>query len=263
MNWHFLSFFTRRSFLAIFLAFSCLLVLTAAQDKTKKKPTLKKTETSAKKKESATKKKKAIAKADITDCNIPFEGSERKGVKMRKPGQKYTLHNGGRAVTVSEFYSYVSGLVDGVPSQRKLVPDDEPLKAEKLTMKVKGYLMAGKSEDDNDFHLQISEKPEWKELTQLVVEIPPGEEYCEARNNYIKLVEAQPKGTARKCIFTNPPLVEVTGYLFLDASHMRKQRTDYATDNGGRGVRGGGMKTSPVRGIWELHPVTKLELVKK
>ncbi len=243
----------KKPFVLLLIILSCLIVV-SAQEKPKKKAATTKTQ-----KEKKEKKKKV----DIEDCNIPFEGSERKAVKNRKPGQKYTFHNGGRAITVSEFYSYVSSLVDGIPSQRKLVPHDTPLKAEKLTIKVRGYLMAGKSEDDNDFHLQISETPEWKEMSQLVVEIAPGEDFCEARNNYIKLVEAQPKGTPKKCIFTKPPLVEVTGYLFLDASHMRKQRTDYATDNGGRGIRGGGMKTSPVRGIWELHPVTKLEAVRK
>src|SRR5215216_6324488 len=63
--------------------------------------------------------------------------------------------------------------------------------------------------------------------------------------------------SARRHIFNRPPQVDVTGYLFLDAAHMRARRTDFCTDNGGRGIRAG-RGASPVRGIWELHPVTGL-----
>ncbi len=62
-------------------------------------------------------------------------------------------------------------------------------------------------------------------------------------------------------VFKHPPHVEVTGYLFLDKAHMRKGRTDFCTNNSGRGIKDG-LRTSPARGTWEIHPVIKLESVR-
>lgn len=56
--------------------------------------------------------------------------------------------------------------------------------------------------------------------------------------------------------------VELTGYLFLDAAHMRKRRTDYCTrgNNAGRGIKGG-LSPNSVRGIREVHRVFSLRKV--
>lgn len=193
-------------------------------------------------------------------CELTFEGSDRKAVKLRPAGLDYTFLNGGRPVGLPDFFAAVCPLDERVPSRRGEVPQDEPLPEERLRVKVRGYVMALKLEDDNDLHVQVADRPEPFDQEQIVVEIPPGAEYCEARTAMMDLFRADGGTSVSRHIFNRPPRVDVTGYLFLDAAHMRARRTDFCTDNGGRGVRAG-RGASPVRGIWELHPVIKLESV--
>lgn len=94
----------------------------------------------------------------------------------------------------------------------------------------------------------------------MVVEIPPGADYCDARSAMMELFRADGGDRITGHVFKHPPQVELTGYLFLDAAHMRAGRTDYCTNNGGRGIHGT-LKNSPVRGIWEVHPVVSLKKV--
>jgi hypothetical protein len=57
---------------------------------------------------------------------------------------------------------------------------------------------------------------------QLIVEVPPGADYCDARSALMDLFRADGgkkiSGTGYK--FKHPPHVELTGYLFLDAWHI-------------------------------------------
>ena len=193
-------------------------------------------------------------------CELAFEGSDRKAVKLRPAGLDYTVLNGGRPVSLTDFFAAVCPLDERVPTRRSEVPAGEPLPEERLKVKVRGYVMALKLEEDNDLHVQIADRAEPFDQEQIVVEIPPGEEYCDARTAMMALFRADGGTSVRRHVFNSSPQVDVTGYLFLDAAHMRARRTDYCTDNGGRGVRSG-RGASPVRGIWELHPVIKLEPV--
>jgi hypothetical protein len=193
-------------------------------------------------------------------CDLAFEGSDRKAVKLRPAGLDYTFLNGGRPLSLPDFFAAVCPLDERVPTRRSEVPADEPLPEERIKIKVRGFVMALKLEDDNDLHVQIADRAAPFDQEQIVVEIPPGADYCDARTAMMALFRADGGTSVRRHVFNSPPQVDVTGYLFLDAAHMRARRTDYCTDNGGRGVRAG-RGASPVRGIWELHPVVKLEPV--
>lgn len=193
-------------------------------------------------------------------CDLTFAGSDRKAVKLRPANLDYTFLNGGRPVGLTDFFAAVCPLDERVPTRRGDVPQDEALPEERLKVKLRGFVMALKLEDDNDLHVQVADRPEPFDQEQVVIEIPPGAEYCDARTVMMGLFRADGGTNVHRHIFSRPPQVDVTGYLFLDAAHMRARRTDFCTDNGGRGVRAG-RGASPVRGIWELHPVVKLEVV--
>jgi hypothetical protein len=197
-------------------------------------------------------------------CALTFGGdkSSRKAVKLRRPGLDYTRHNGGRAVGVADFFSFVCTLDPQVPTRRKDVPLTEAMPMEKEEVKLRVFVLAMKLDPDNDLHIQVADSATPYSQQQLIVEIPPGADYCDARSAMMELFRADGgRKLSGNHIFSSPPQVELTGYLFLDAFHMRARRTDFCTDNGGRGIRDKKTKVSPVRGIWELHPVTSLKKI--
>ena len=148
---------------------------------------------------------------------------------------------------------------------------DQKVKVNKITTKTKaingvetvkvtleGFLLGAKFErnvhtgdgKDNDFHIEISDSKEW-ESKHVIVEIPPGPEYCDARKQIFDIVQADGCG-ALKCALTAPVKIRVTGFVFLDGAHGKtcKIKRGMVVD----GVRG-------AEGAWEIHPVLKVERV--
>jgi hypothetical protein len=198
-------------------------------------------------------------------CDLHFGGAlaSRKPVKMRPANLRYEFNNGGRAISVADWFATVCTFDADVPSTKSSIPKDKPMNMEKLKVKVRAFVMAFKLDPDNDLHVQIADNARPYNQTQLIVEIPPGADYCEARTNMMELMRAD--GGRRRSgnyIFRTPPLVEVTGYVFIDAFHIRKGSSDYCSDNGGRGIKNG-LRKSPVRGLWEIHPVIELKSVRQ
>jgi hypothetical protein len=194
-------------------------------------------------------------------CELPFNGSDRKAVKLRPTNLRYTFNNGGRPISINDWFALVCPLDVEVPSTRGEIPQNRAMPQEKLKVKVRAFVLAFKRDPDNDLHIQLADKARPYRQTQLIVEIPPGEAYCEGRTNLMDLMRADGGSDLRgNYIFNDPPLVEVTGYLFLDGAHIRRGSSDYCSDNGGRGIKNG-LSSSPVRGLWEIHPVIKLERV--
>ncbi len=196
-------------------------------------------------------------------CDLAFTGKSRKAVKLRPTTLNYSFNNGGRAISVNDWFGLVCTLDPDVPATKRNIPGSKPMAMEKLKVKMKAYVLAFKRDPDNDLHVQIGDAAKPYKQTQVIVEIPPGAEYCEGRSNLMDLMRAD--GGQRltgNYVFREPPLVEVTGYLFLDAFHIRRGSSDYCTDSGGRGIKNR-LKASPVRGLWEIHPVTKLEKVSR
>jgi hypothetical protein len=203
------------------------------------------------------------ATQDPNGCALTFEGEARARVKNRRPGQRgYFMVNGGRALDVPGWFSLVCALDEEAPARRRDVPKTVAMASEKQQVKVRAFILAVSREEDNDLHVQIGETDQWDQ-PQVVVEIPPGRNFCDARTVVSDLMRADGwNGRRREWIFRDPPRADITGYVFLDADHLpaRSRRTDWCVQNGNRGMKNG-RTTSPVRGLWELHPVFRVELV--
>ncbi len=211
-------------------------------------------------------------------CELKYDGSDREEVKLRPPGLSYEKANGGNVLTVSDWFSMLCGRRYESLLRDKF-PQDAAHESEHLFVKIKAHILLVKSEEDNDYHIQVAERPEWSTSNpQIIVEIPPGASYCLARQNFEALLLAdggrvsnketgdRRTQVSKRYFFKNPPLAEISGYLFLDAHHRRKDSADLCKSDGGRGVKGKengqSLQDSPVQGLWEIHPVLELKSAK-
>ncbi|MGH9764478.1 MAG: hypothetical protein ACREDR_32925 [Blastocatellia bacterium] len=186
-------------------------------------------------------------------CDLEFAGKDRKAVKLRTPDQSYKKQNDGKPLTVADFLSLVCSLDSKVSTP---VPEDQPMDIEKVEVTLDAFIIAMKQDADNDFHIQIADKPD-ANANQIIVEVPPGQDYCDARQNVHKLFLDDGGDSLAKHVFAAPPKVEITGYLFLDSAHGK---TAFCKNNGGRGIQING-KPSHVVGLWEIHPVITLKSI--
>ena len=160
------------------------------------------------------------------------------------------------------------------------VPKNQIIKnVEDIQITVRAYLLAVRFEKnakpgdgkDNEFHIEIGETPQWKE-PHAVVEVTTGQPSCAARKTAWRLATTDfaadtSKGRQKLTnlrIFAHPPLVLVTGYVFVDGIHAHKGMTPikWAHDSGGRGIQVKKLGlASQVNGLFEIHPVTALQPV--
>lgn len=125
-------------------------------------------------------------------------------------------------------------------------------------MTLEGFLLGAKFErnvhtgdgKDNDFHIEISDSKKWQSK-HVIVEAPPGLEYCDARKQIFDIVRADGCG-GDKCILKTPVKIRVTGFVFLDGAHGKTCKIK-------RGMVVGGV--SGAEGAWGIHPVLKVERV--
>ena len=103
---------------------------------------------------------------------------------------------------------------------------------------------------DNDFHVEMSDNSKWKSK-HVIVEVPPGPEYCEARKQIFDIVKQDGCGSDR-CILKTPIKIQVTGFIFLDAFHRKTCKIK-------RGLIVGGV--SGAQGAWEIHPLLEVKKV--
>jgi hypothetical protein len=200
---------------------------------------------------------------DENGCKLRFMGVDRKNVKIRKPKTRpaYSFVNGGRAISVPEWFAFVCSLDEDVPARSSEIPKTVAMDVEAFQVKIRAHILAAKLEPDNDLHIQIGDSAEWNHQ-QVVIEIPPGANFCEARTAFMDLLRADGGEKISRSdgyIFKTPPLAEIEGYLFLDSAHIpaRSRRSDYCVTSGNRGIKNK-LRRSPVRGLWELHPVFKI-----
>jgi hypothetical protein len=183
-------------------------------------------------------------------CSLKFTGKARKLVKMRSPGRNYPKFKNGNAITVDEF------LTELCPVATTKVPDPVPPKTamivERQTVTIRAFVLAMKLDGDNDLHIQIGDKASPFKQNQIIVEIPPTNKFCDVRTSMMDLLRAESPNAPKQHVFTNPPQVEITGYLFLDSHHGSS-----CSNNGNRGIKNG-LSKSPVKGTWELHPIVDL-----
>ena len=201
-----------------------------------------------------------VAQTD-NGCKLKFGGKEsaRKAVKLRPPTKDYPKFNNGDPISVKEFLSPFCLNVS--KKVFKKVPTGAAMPVEEQTITLRAFVLAMKlDKNDNDLHIQVADKPKPFNQPQIIVEIPPTNKFCDARTAMMDLYRADGgKNDPKDYIFTDPPEVEITGYLFLDSHHGLT-----CTSDGGRGIRKKSKskkspKHSPVKTTWEIHPVISLE----
>lgn len=194
-------------------------------------------------------------------CKLKFLGKPvaRRAVKLRPPNKNYPRFNGGDPISVKEFLNPLC--LDVSKEVFKKVPAGAAMPIEEQTITLHAFILAMKlDKNDNDLHIQVGDKPKPFNQPQIIVEIPPTNKFCDARTAMMNLFrEDGGKNDPKDYFFTNPPEVEITGYLFLDSHHGLT-----CTSDGGRGIRQKSKgkkapKHSPVRTTWELHPVISLK----
>src|SRR5437899_11837969 len=93
---------------------------------------------------------------------------------------------------------------------------------ETQTVTLDGFLVAAKIEAtaDHDIHAEIAESSKW-ETPHVVVEVPPGPAYCDARKKLWSLVKAElpANSTSTIHVMHTPPQARLTGDLFPDGRH--------------------------------------------
>lgn len=117
---------------------------------------------------------------------------------------------------------------------------------------VTGFLYRVRCQRDGDFHLEIGISNDRENVACLIVEIPDPKQIQDPKlkaqidtvRQHLQRVPASIFGSHP----TDPPVrVQITGQLFLDATHI------------GHGAPGGGRGTNGcATNVWELHPVTAL-----
>ena len=199
---------------------------------------------------------------DPDSCELTFEGQARKAVKLRTPqtGAHYKSLNKGQPMTIAEWLETTCTFDRELPAK---IPSSLPMPGiENRRVVLHGFLMGAKFErdGDQDIHAEIASSEDWDD-EHVIVEVPPGSTYCDARKALWGLIksdfEAAGKSDLDRWIMNSPVEVEVTGFVFLDSAHGV---SDTCTSNGGRGLRKPKGK-SKVEGLWELHPVIKVEPV--
>src|SRR5205085_7597493 len=88
------------------------------------------------------------AAAPDNGCDLNFTGSSRKAIKLRKPGLAYTQHNGGRAISVADLFSFVCTLDPQVPANKNQIPETQPMSVEKEQVKMTVFVLAMKRDPD-------------------------------------------------------------------------------------------------------------------
>jgi hypothetical protein len=205
-----------------------------------------------------------LAGQDKTGCDSHFTGHDRANAKNRPPsaGEAYDVKGVPTLLTLDELFNLTCQLNARLHGLVRRDADTIP-GSETVKVTVSAYLLAVRWEkDDNDLHVQIGPEPKWTK-GQIVVEIPAGPDFCGPRTAVYNAVADDIKNRGGNTVHQGHIMqdkipVEVTGFLFFDASHG--STADGCDKNGGRGIKGT-FTDSPVRGLWEIHPVVDVKLV--
>jgi hypothetical protein len=196
------------------------------------------------------------------DCSLQFLGSSRKHVKLRPPSlaaQYATMGTPEQPSNVDALFQFGCDPELHLPGK---IPETEAIDLEKRVVTLRAFVMAVRFEkflgfSDQDFHIELSDSRDWNASNHLVVEIPPGPVYCDARKAMWQLVKddaaAAGMTPGKTHFFSNPPLIEVVGFLFFDAQHQ-KQGAPCNSPGKHRGIKNNDHPRK-AQGLWELHPV--------
>jgi hypothetical protein len=195
---------------------------------------------------------KAIKKQPSTGDN--YAGTARKAAKLSK------------AQAAGEAFSDLQDLIASLAPETKMIKHKPPIKTvatsgrvkeEQRNVSVSAFLYASSRETDNDFHLIVGRDhtltPEMymtMEVSGLPPKTDPAFDFTDlnaARSAYKKFFGSKLPGAGYD--FYDPPIpVKIEGSLFFDMTHATGARP------GPQSLK----SRMPV--IWEVHPVTSIEL---
>lgn len=189
------------------------------------------------------------------DASWTYAGSDREAAKTRRPAviNKYQKLE---PMSLADFYKMVRPLK--VPAK---VPPEAMVGLEDVVVTLNVYLLAARFErkEDHDIHFQGGDSPNWN-TDQLIMEIPAEPEFELARKTLWDIIRQDSGRDPDNWILKKPVKIQVTGALFLDAHHRPKGATNLDIENGGRGIQNNGVNS--VKGLWEIHPVTDVKILK-
>ena len=181
-----------------------------------------------------------------------FGGTQRKAAKI-------TIATGN-----TKTFKTVSTLIASLPTDEQMIKRKPKISKaassgrvpeEMRNVRVSAFLYAASREDDNDFHLIIGGDPQGTPEMYMTVEVsglppktsPAFTKLNTARNAYKKFFGTNLPGMTYD--FYSPPIpVKVKGSLFFDAGHATGSRPGPAS------------LKSRMPTVWEIHPVTSIEL---
>jgi hypothetical protein len=126
--------------------------------------------------------------------------------------------------------------------------------SERITAEQKWYALTGRvievrAEEDGDLHIALADASGDKPSI-VVVEVPAKAQWCEIRNTVFRWTQSRFPlhiRSARKLMMNEAPVVTVIGKAFWDIGHAPKDGSNRR-------------KRLPDYGVWEIHPVMKLQV---
>ena len=179
---------------------------------------------------------------------VPLAEQHRTAMKQRVPPPGLPV----QAATIADMLSWP--LPEGMTRKKRKI-DSVMDPREGKAYVVEAVIWRVKlSEDDCDFHLEIGPPGSGRDDERAIIEIPQGQAFLQAREALIaglpKAGELKPK---QALPLQKPVPVRITGYAFCDLQHYTPKDLKRGTGHGGKRVAT----------LWEIHPVWKIEFLKK
>ena len=116
------------------------------------------------------------------------------------------------------------------------------------TFSVAGYVRTKRTEDDGDWHIELTATKSGPATTCIVVEIPSADEgaqYAAARSQFVARTGIAEDFSGDLAV---PVKIRVIGPAFFDGQHRGAKGTS-------KPPHGHGHCNSSTRALWEIHPV--------
>lgn len=124
---------------------------------------------------------------------------------------------------------------------------------ERTWYEVTGRVALIRAEPDGDLHIQLQNAKGNNGSVNVVVEVPAGQPWCDARGKALTLTNEQPPFNAPNVLrLKTNAVIRVVGRPFYDGTHAVRGHQPNRRRDGGvdRNVT-----------IWEIHPVMTLDIV--
>lgn len=128
---------------------------------------------------------------------------------------------------------------------------------ERQWIEVTGKVTLIKIEEDGDLHIEL-EDADRRSSARIVAEVPPGRGWCGIRRQVFGWTRTNfpVSASGRALNLTRAPVIRVIGKAFWDAAHAPRARA-------GAQVRVNRRTYDEHSAVWEVHPVMKIEEVRR